>query len=811
MSGNTNQILLDADGKKISPQELIFKYFSYILWFIISLAISIGVAVIYIRYSHPVYLASAKILVKADNDNTGNTRSNDNDLIDVAVLGGKKVNLENEIELIQSKELIRRVVHRFNLNIQYYEEGNIIHSNIYEESPFTWIVKKAGDSSQSVTVRISNLSHSGGTYAFFSGKESFASQNFNWNESIKYKNWEFLILPNQRKLLAKLSYTVKIQPVANSINEIARGLKVTPFSKNTTIILLKLEVDNPRRGTVILDCIVEEYKQLNIEEKNKVSVNTINFINQRLDLISKELSGVESNLEGFRNKKGVIAPSAQIEELYKDVGDQDKTLLELNIKKRLGEFLLKELQQANEPGKTVPSNIGIDDPAIGALVVRYNEVQLRLERETPLNAPNSLLITDLKGQLEDDRKSLVSALQNYETNIKQQIIDINLVNSKNYGTLNQVPSTERVMKEISRQQSIKEGLYLYLLQNREETEISYSSTVSNYKEIDQAEVSKAPISPDKSKILIIAFIIGILVPAALIFIIDFFNDKIISKDDITKRTSTPFIGEIGHVDDITPLIVNNKARSIISEQFRIVRSNLQFLLKDKKTILITSSISGEGKSFISLNVAAVLAITDKKVALLEFDLRKPRIVANLNLPKSDIGLSNYLIGQSVKLEELYLILPDYPSLHIYNSGPIPPNPAELMLGDRMTDLFKELKDKYDYVIIDSAPIGLVGDSYTIARFTDAVLYIVRQRYTIKSQIGFINDIYENGKLKNMGLIINDVKVGGRYGYYGYGNAYGYGYGYGYGYSYGGYSDNSGYFDVNKTLWLKRLKRFFSSK
>jgi capsular exopolysaccharide synthesis family protein len=324
--------------------------------------------------------------------------------------------------------------------------------------------------------------------------------------------------------------------------------------------------------------------------------------------------------------------------------------------------------------------------------------------------------------------------------------------------------------------------------------------------------SLLPVEPDAGKIRLFSILLGFLVPIGIIYLRDLLNDRLMTRDDIQKQTGVTIIGEVGHVEDNRSLVVADKSRNIISEQFRIIRSNLGFAMNERsfQTLLVTSTISGEGKSFISINIAAVLALAGKKVALLEFDLRRPRIMANLELKKSGVGISNVLLGLA-QPEDVYTPLPNFPELHVYPSGVVPPNPAELVLGDAIAGFFAYLKNHYDYIIIDSAPVGLVSDTFSLAPYVDASIFIVRHRFTYKRQLSFVDEIYHNGKLPNLFLVVNDLKMGARFGYYGYGYGYGKGYGYGYGhyYGYGGGYFSKGaddYYDVKVPPWRRRLQK-----
>jgi capsular exopolysaccharide synthesis family protein len=344
-----------------------------------------------------------------------------------------------------------------------------------------------------------------------------------------------------------------------------------------------------------------------------------------------------------------------------------------------------------------------------------------------------------------------------------------------------MPAKEKELLDITRRQKILEELYSFLLQKKLETSISSASTISNVKVIESALATNNPVRPKRSSAYIMAFFIGLAIPAVIIFLLEYLNDKIFGLQDVKKVTQAPIIGDIGHSEEKGSLVVSKTSRKFIAEQFRIIRTNLQYFLpkQEKSVILVTSSMSGEGKSFISTNMGAVMALAGKRTVILEFDIRKPKIMSGLNLPKKT-GITNYVIG-SASFDELPVPVPGVDNLFVIPCGPVPPNPAELLLDIRLDELISELKRRYEIIIVDTAPVGLVSDAVVLAKYADACLYVVRHNYTFKKQLQLLDEMYTQKKLPRMSIVVNDIKAGSKYGnYYGYGgNGYsGFGYGYG---------------------------------
>jgi capsular exopolysaccharide synthesis family protein len=435
-------------------------------------------------------------------------------------------------------------------------------------------------------------------------------------------------------------------------------------------------------------------------------------------------------------------------------------------------------------------------------ITKYNSLMADWEKAAFENPDDNDIMSAIENNLENSRNKILQSLAYYK---KTNAIKIKLYNEKNnqYSSrLGEIPKKISSEMELKKQKDLKERLYLYLLQKREETAIASISNKSNYSTIDKAGYSLKPIEPQESRLKTFAMLLGLVIPIAIIYLADLLNDKIISKKEIVAKTGAPIVAEITHYDGQDDMVIK-KTRSVIAEQFRILRSNLQFLIpatEDNKTkvFLVCSTISGEGKSFVSNNLAGVLELTNKKVALLEFDLRKLKSINSIENEKFNRGITNYLVGQEDDLNKLFYSVNEFPNLHVFKTGPLPPNPAELMIGERMELLFKNLKANYDYIVLDSSPAGLVGDAFALDKFSDATVFIVRQRYSIKKQLDFISELKETGKFKNLVIVVNDINESVRNNYYGYGKAYGNG---GYGKYYG---DSNPYFDVPAKTWWQNI-------
>ncbi|MGI8633765.1 MAG: GumC family protein, partial [Segetibacter sp.] len=555
----------------------------------------------------------------------------------------------------------------------------------------------------------------------------------------------------------------------------------------------------------ILNGLVKAYNTSTIENKNKVIDNTVRFIDTRLQLLTSELGKVEQGLQSFRQKNEIIDIQSQGQAEYTDLKGTEEKLSEQEVQLRVIDMVYDYVRNPSKRYSLVPSSLGIQDPTLLGLITRYN--QLPAEREEKLKSMPAAnpAIQLLESQLENARANILEDL----SNIKRPVESLRRSLLSEYNGLRSrvrsVPSKEREMLEITRQQGIKEKLYLFLLQKREESAITLASSTANAAAIDPSSCSGAPISPDRSGTMRNAFIIGLIIPLGFVYLREQLNDKITGRTDIIKATSMPIIGEIAHHKMADrELVIGTKDRSVIAEQFRMARTNLQYFIVDKKSpvILVTSSMPVEGKTFTSMNLGAVWAVANKKTGILELDLHKPKISRALGLLDKK-GISNYIVGD-VQKSDLPVQIKTTPNLYIVPAGPVPPNPAELLMDEKIDELFTYLRANFDIIIIDSAPIALVSDAKVLSRLADTTVFVVRQRYTPRKQLESINDIYVGKAFPNVKLLVNDVKMSGLNSYYGY--AYGYGYGYGYGqnlsYDYG-YSET----DKKRTWWQKFTNLF----
>jgi len=765
---------------KISVKDFIMRHLRYLPLFLLSLTIALVLGYIYLRYTTPYYSARGSLLIKTDKT-SANRR--DEEFDEVFFTGGRG-NTNSEIEILKSLNLAKRVAASLGLQKKYYVKGNIKTTLNYPAGPVSLDIIKLSDSTQPISLDIVVVNDKEFTFANATDKKYLFGQPF------QHAAGTFILVKNPL-LFKNLQYNEHIitwEPLENAAFFVLSGLGVAPIKDQSNILSLTYLSTHQVLGKDILNQLMEEYRKLNIEDKNQTASRTISFINERLNLITRELGDVEKDLQQYKQRNEVVNLNMQ-SELYLSKGSEiEKEISQQEIRLHIIGYLQDYMGNQRNQFTVVPTTLGIEDPTLLDLISQYGQLQLKRESLLKTTTANNLSVQVLDGQLEKLRGDILENLKSLRATTELQLDALKQKNSQYNSRISSVPIKEKELLEITRQQGIKQSLYLFLLQKREETAISLAATVSNSQVVDAAIGNNVPVKPDPGNVKLLAVFLGLIIPVGFIYVRELLNDKIGSRPDITKITGAPIFGEIGHSDEKEALLVRNNKRDVVTEQFRMIRSNVQYMASNTNhtVILVTSTFSGEGKSFISVNTGAVMALAGKKTVVLEMDIRKPKISKNLNLPRSK-GISNFLVS-NLPVESLPVPVSNIDNLFVIPCGPIPPNPSEILLNEKMAELFNYVKKAFDVVIIDTAPVGLVSDAFTLSQYADSTLYIVRMGYTLKKQIHFIEELYKNNKLPRIGLLVNDIKTSSHY--YSYGNYGGYGYGYGYGQSNGYYESSS---------------------
>ena len=744
------------------------RYLRYWYLFVLGVALSLTAAYLYLRYSTPVYSVKATILIK---DESGADLANSAMFGDMALIKSNKV-FSNEALVIKSKGLMERVLSELGMAVSYFGEGRIKSPELYGgTSPIKAVIAELDSAGlgKSFVVEVKDNN----TFDLIEGEDKVSTHKF--GEQIRKNYGAFTIVAN-----SEISndngrrVRVRFNDLRKLANSYSGKLGVKSINEYATVMELSLVDPVPAKGKDIINKLIEVYNRESVSEKNEAVSKTIQFIDDRLVYLTRELTDVEKEVEQFKQKNKLIDVATSGGIYLNTAHAYNQQITENEIRLDILNSVETYLKKEENKFELVPTSLDISDLTLGGLINNFNDLQNQRRRLLRTVTETSPLVQNVNDQLENLRINILENLQNIRNGLL--IVRSNLQASARQfeSQVREVPSMQRDLQEISRQQGIKEGLYLYLLQKREEAALSQAITPSISRVIDPATASGSPVEPQKNNIYLIALFVGLALPFAGIFLKDMLNDSVQELRDVEKGTATPILGEIAHNSTGKMLVITHESRSSSAELFRLLRANMQFATggKENKVILVTSSMSGEGKTFFSLNLAASLVMTGKRVVVVGFDLRKPKLTQSVNLPNT-VGITNYLISDTVRFEDLLQEVPEMPELAVIGSGPIPPNPAELMLLPKIGTLIEELKAEFDYIILDSSPVGQVADTLALAPYIDSSLYIVRYNYTYKKQLQIIDDLYKSRKLKHPMIVMNDAKKSSGYGY-----AYGYGYGYG---------------------------------
>lgn len=761
MNTSSNQNIFEDEGQEtFNIKEIVYKYLAYWKWFVLSLLITLSCAYVYLKVKTPLFRIQASILLKDDQKGD----ANDPILKTFDIFSSNKI-VDNEIEILKSHTLMDTVVKELNLNIRYEAKTRSRAYELYNESPIFLQLLRETNYTYYVPIKINII---GAQTIAINGK------HYPLNDSTTTPYGVFKIIITGKNPQLK-EVTVVLQPLVVTAEGLSGGLDVKPSSNLSTVLDLSIEDPVPQRGIDILNYLIAAYNHAALDDKNKEAANTLSFIENRLKLLSTDLGAVENNVEEFKSKEGIVDVGEEERIFLTNEQENEVQLNQVKIQQSVLSAIESYVKGRDNGQGTVPGTIdglsGINsqltDPTLLDLIRQLTDLQKQKESYVRLIKPDNPLVLSLNAQIARLKSDILENILSIQQNLSRTIVQLQNRNVQLEEIIKAIPGKERSLLDISREETIKKNLFDYLLQTKEETEISLASAISDSRTIDPAHCSMGAVQPVHSMVYLIFSLMGIVIPLLIIFTIDLLNDKIRSRKDIEKYTKTPVLGEVSWTDHEKPFVKDNN-RSVFAEQIRAIRTNLSFLSPDKpvQSILFTSSMSEEGKTFISINLGASLAMTGKKTLFLEFDMRKPKLVMGLNLEETK-GLSSYLIGHS-EINEIIRPVPGQENLFVIGCGANPPNPVELLLNGRIDVLFAELRKRFDYIIIDAPPIGVVTDAQILEQHADATLFIIRQNFTPKDKMELVNDLYRNIKFKKLHIIFNGIKKGGGYGYgYGY--------------------------------------------
>ncbi|ACT91336.1 GumC family protein [Dyadobacter fermentans] len=763
--------MFQEEEQEFNLNEYLRRYYRYWYLFPVFICIAFIAAFFYLQTTSPVYNTKTSILIK--DEKKGLSGSQGDILSELSTqFGGNKL-VENELEIIKSKTLMEQVIKELSLDVSYSTRDGLRTVSLYKRSPV--VVKPEVITEfalkEPLVVHVVDENH-----FRFNNEEKV----FSFNQRFANAWGAFVVLKGPKSTYDKVTVTFK--DTKNLTEGMLSRLTVEQPNTKSTVLEISYEDVDTQRSKDVLNKLLDVYVQSSLGDKNSEASNTLKFIENRLGLITGELGDVEKDVESYKRTQGITDIGTESKLFLENIKENDSKLNEVNTQISILESVENYIQNAGE-GAVAPATYMINDPVLVSLLTKFNDLELQRERYARTTSPNNPLLQTINTQLAGTRQSIRENVQNLKRGMAVTKRNLEGINTRFSAGLQSIPKKEREFVGIKRQQSIKEELYLYLLQKREETALAYASTVTDSRLIDAPISSFNPIKPKPSLVWLGSALVGILLPVLLINFLFMINNTIQSREEIEKVTHSSILGEIGQMKGTVngvpgeESIIKMTSRSAVAEQFRALRTNLQYLGDGTcRVIMFTSSIGGEGKSFVSINLAASLAYSDKRVLLIGLDLRKPTLHERLGVPNR-FGASNSLIGQG-NYEDFIQSTGVHPKFDVLTSGPIPPNPSELLSNGKLPVLLEELRHKYDYILIDSPPYGLVTDSALIAEHVDATLYLVRFNYTIHDHLKRIGDLQRARRFNNLSVIFNGVN---------YGAGYGYGYGYG-GYGYGYYSE-----------------------
>jgi len=789
----------ELDEEKVNYQELLFRYIIHWPWFVASVLICLIGAWGYLYFQIPVYQVSASIIIK-DDKKGGNSGSADLENLGLGGVITSAQSIDNEIEVLRSKTILKEVVNNLELYITYYDEDEFPRQEMYKTSPVVVnLTAQEADKLPNAALIDMKLASDGGLDVNLKVGLNEYNKRFDKLPAVFPTNvgtFGFTLRDSLSNGQVEGQKDVRhISAVVSQPFGVAKGyqwaLTIAPTSKATSVATVSLVNTNIRRGQDFINKLMEMYNRNTNNDKNEVAEKTREFINERIKIIDEELGNTEEKLETFKRNAGLTDISSDAQLAVSGNAEYEKKRVENGTQINLVRDLAKYINNPLNEYEVLPSNIGLTDNGLTTQLERYNELVIERKRLLRTSTENNPMIINLDMSIRAMRANVKTAIDGTLQGLLIVKADLDREASRFSRRISDAPGQERQYVSIARQQEIKAGLYLMLLQKREENAITLAATANNAKIIDEPAAEGGPVSPKPKMIYMIAFVLGVGLPIGVIFLIGLTKFKIEGRGDVEKLTRLPIVGDVPLTAEKTGSItVFENQNNLMSETFRNVRTNLQFMLGNgQKVILVTSTVSGEGKSFISANLAVSLSLLGKKVVIVGLDIRKPGLNKVFNIARKEQGITQYLSNSEKNLMDLVLASDVSKSLYILPGGTVPPNPTELLARDGLDKAIETLKKNFDYVILDTAPVGMVTDTLLIGRVADLSVYVCRADYTRKAEFTLINELAENNKLPNLCTVINGLdlqqkKYGYYYGYGKYGKYYGYGKRYGYGYGYG---------------------------
>lgn len=756
-------------------------------YYVIAGVIFAGLALLYIKFTLPVYQASCSILV----DDEKSSPANVSDLLS-SDLFGTNLNLPTEIGILRSRTVMKETIRRLNLDIMYWSTNDFPATPLYPKSPIRvevdTFVYDYKDWPFGITILDDNTYNLEVDYDGDKLPSFYLNKNYSFGQEVKTEYFSFKLHKEpSSNLSVGNSFDFRVRSENKQIAEMLLKLTAEPLDKEANIVRLTYLDVVPVRALEILDEIGKVYIDLDIQDKAQVASLTLKFVNEQLSSTGTMLSTNEQEMQAFKEKNKTVDLGEESKAVLQKLNVLDVDRVKNNIEITALRNLYSYITSNDDITNLAPTSLGIPDPLLVELITNLQALQAKRKSVSFGVKNDAPAVRVLDQQIAENRSALIENVKSIQKrlNTTRDALDVQL--AKYEESIKQVPEMERELLGIKRNFEVNQNIYTYLLQKKAETSIAKATAVSDNRILDTSALSDEPVEPNKKIIVGLIFLLTLLIPTVVISTKSLLRNTVLNRDDITSHTEVPLIGVVGHSADTLNLVVSKRPKSAIAEAFRTIRTNLQYFGKSEgcKTIVITSSVGGEGKSFITLNLAGIIAMQQQKVVVIGLDLRKPKLFQDFGW-KNDIGASNYLVGAS-KLDDV-IRKTENSYLDIIISGPTPPNPAELLSKPLMGELLAELKTRYDFIIIDTPPIGVVSDAFLLLNQSDVNLYVVRQGYSRLEFLKTLEELSVEGKIPNASIVLNDSD---------FSHAYGYGHHYGY------LDGNAGYYDEEEEAAAKK--------
>ena len=787
MEENKNNVCTPQPDEELNIQEILFRYLIHWPWFVASVLICVACAFGYLKIATPIYNVSATVLIKDESKGGGTTMASEMEKMGLGGMMTSASNVDNEIEVLKSKSLALEVVEQLNLYVSYWNEDTWPKKEMYRTSPVlvSLTPQEASQLPSGMKVHMNLLVAGKMDVEIEVGKKKYNKHFDKLPAVFPTDEGTVAFLANSDTLSGKWGEVQKITATIGKPMAVAKGysgaLSIAPTSKTTSVVKIALNNSNTLRASDFINKLIEVYNINTNNDKNEVAQKTAEFIDERIAIISKELGSTEQDLETFKRTAGITDLKSEAEIALSGNAEYEKRRVENQTQINL----VKDLQRYLQGGEyeVLPSNVGLQDAALAAAITRYNEMLMERNRLLRSSTEDNPTIVNLTSSIHAMRTNVVASMDATLKGLQITKVDLAREAKRFSHRISNAPTQERQFVSIARQQEIKAGLYLMLLQKREENAITLAATANNAKIIDAALADGAPVAPKKMMILMMSLLLGLGIPVGVIYLLSLAKVSIEGRADVEKLTTLPVIGDIPVADDLkgSSIAVFENQNNLMSETFRGIRTNLQFLLEEgQKVVMVTSTVSGEGKSFVSANTAISLSLLGKKVVIVGLDIRKPGLNKVFNLSTKEQGITQFLTDPKRNIMDLVQQSDINANLFILPGGAVPPNPTELLARKGLEEAIEQLKQYFDYIVLDTAPVGMVTDTQLISRVADLTVYVCRADYTRKSEFALVNELATTNKLPRIGIAINGLDLKKKkYGYYyGYGKRYGYGYGYG---------------------------------